>query len=34
MAETLSKRRGGHEQHVRDAVGEAGLVGNTWWPSP
>ena len=33
-AETLSKQRVGHERHARDAIGEAGLVGNSWWPSP
>ena len=33
-AETLSRQHGEHEQHWRGAAGEAGLVGNSWWPSP
>ena len=33
-AEILSRRPGVHEQHVRGAAGEAGLAGNSWWPSP
>ena len=33
-AEILSRRPGVPEQHVRDAAGEAGLAGSSWWPSP
>ena len=33
-AEILSRRPGVPEQHVRGAAGEAGLAGNSWWPSP
>ena len=34
MAASRLKQRGERERRGKGAAGEAGLVGNTWWPSP